>query len=229
MGLTALVVEDDAGVVDIIRDALAAEGIACVRAVDGMAALVAIAASRPDLVVLDVNLPGMSGLEVCRRIRESPTTARLPIIIVSGLDTEVDHVRGLDTGADDYISKPFGIPELLARVRAVLRRSIPPRGAPPRRIGDLAVDVTRRQALLGGTVLPLTPTEFGLLEALAGAGGRALSRSDLLAAVRGYAKPEEIESRTIDVHMGRLRMKLGPEARRILTVRGFGYRLDTDD
>jgi DNA-binding response OmpR family regulator len=185
-----------------------------------------MSASRPDLVILDVNLPGMSGLEVCRRIRQHPATARLPVIIVSGLGAEVDQVRGLDTGADDYLSKPFGIQELLARVRAVLRRAAP-RGAGVWRFGELAIDVTRRQATVGNTAIPLTPTEFGLLEALVCAEERALSRSALLAAVRGYAKPEEIESRTIDVHMGRLRVKLGSEAHRIVTVRGFGYRLDT--
>ncbi len=227
MPLTALVVEDDPSVFETIRETLEVEGIDCLGAPDGPTALEMVVARRPDLVVLDVKLPGLSGLEVCRRIRQNPVTSRLPIIIVSALGAEADHVRGLEIGADDYVSKPFGVRELLARVRAVLRRSAPPAEPSPWRFGGLEIDVGKRRVTLHGAPVALTRTEFGLLEALIRAGGQGLSRSQLLAAVRGYAKPEEIESRTIDVHLGRLRAKLGSEAPRLVTLRGFGYRFDT--
>jgi two-component system phosphate regulon response regulator PhoB len=141
---------------------------------------------------------------------------------------EVDRVVGLELGADDYVVKPFSPRELMARVTAVLRRTQAPSVQFPTRVGDLEVDEPRHRATVGGRALELTAKEFSLLGALLHANGRVLSREQLLHAVWGYANAAEIESRTVDVHIRRLREKLGPEARRILTVKGVGYRFDTD-
>jgi DNA-binding response OmpR family regulator len=174
-------------------------------------------------------MPAIDGLEVCRRLRQDPATVSLPIVMLTAKGDEVDRVLGLEIGADDYIVKPFSPKELLARVRAVLRRSRPAPGAAPMRLGALVIDLGTHTASVGGLALALTPKEFDLLRALVEARGRVLSREFLLDRVWGYAHASEIESRTVDVHVRRLRVKLGPEGRRILTVKSVGYRLDTAD
>ena len=225
-----LVVEDEPDIRDLIVLHLAREGFRCRTAADGGDALREVRASHPDLVILDLMLPGLNGLEVCRRLRSEPATASLPIIMLTAKTDEVDRVVGLEVGADDYVVKPFSPKELVARVRAVLRRAHPPAatGASVLRAGALMLDPGRHVATAAGEPLALTPKEFDLLQALMESAGRVLSREQLLARVWGYAHAEDIESRTVDVHVRRLRAKLGPEGRRITTITGVGYRLEAD-
>jgi DNA-binding response OmpR family regulator len=185
-----------------------------------------VRAALPDLVVLDLMLPGLDGLEVCRRLRADPASAALPVIMLTAKADEVDRVVGLEIGADDYLVKPFSPKELVARVRAILRRAHRAAGAAPLSAGAITLDPSRHQARVGAMPLALTPKEFDLLHALLEAAGRVLSREHLLNRVWGYARADEIESRTVDVHVRRLRAKLGPEGRRITTVKSVGYRLD---
>jgi DNA-binding response OmpR family regulator len=224
--VTVLLVEDERDIADLVRHHLEREGIRCVHAPDGATALRLARADHPDLVVLDLMLPGLDGLEVCRQLRAEPATRRLPVIMLTARSEEVDRVVGLELGADDYVVKPFSPRELVARVRAVLRRVRDADGECPRTAGALVVDEARHAVAVGGRPVELTAKEFGLLTALMGAGGRVLSREQLLAQVWGYANAAEIESRTVDTHVRRLREKLGPEARRIVTVKAVGYRFD---
>ena len=182
----------------------------------------------PDLVVLDLMLPEMDGLEVCRRLRGDPTTASLPLIMLTAKADEVDRVVGLELGADDYLAKPFSPKELVARVRAVLRRARPGPVTRPVSAGEISLDASRHTVTVGGRPVELTPKEFDLLQTLLEAAGRVLSREHLLNRVWGYARADEIESRTVDVHIRRLRAKLGAEERRIATIKGVGYRVDTE-
>jgi DNA-binding response OmpR family regulator len=223
-----LVVEDEPDIRDLVVLHLTREGFRCRAVGNGVDALREARAARPDLVVLDLMLPGMDGLDVCRRLRAEPATAGVPIIMLTAKADEVDRVVGLELGADDYVAKPFSPKELVARVRAVLRRSRAPDDAPVLRTGGLALDAARHVAMLDERALVLTPKEFDLLQALMESAGRVLSREQLLNRVWGYAHAEEIESRTVDVHVRRLRAKLGPEGRRITTVTGVGYRLEPD-
>jgi DNA-binding response OmpR family regulator len=170
----------------------------------------------------------MDGLEVCRRLRGDPATASLPLIMLTAKADEVDRIVGLELGADDYLVKPFSPKELVARVRAVLRRARPGPVSHPVSVGEVSLDVARHTVTVAGRPVELTPKEFDLLQALLEAAGRVLSREHLLNRVWGYARADEIESRTVDVHIRRLRAKLGTEERRIATIKGVGYRFDTD-
>ncbi len=192
----------------------------------GVEALQQVRARLPDLVLLDLMLPGMDGLDVCRRLRQEPSTATLPIVMLTAKGEEVDRVLGLELGADDYIVKPFSPKEVVARVRAVLRRSRAPAVGAPITVGTLLIDVGRHTVHVKGVAIQLTPKEFDLLRALVEARGRVLSREHLLDRVWGYVAAVEIESRTVDVHVRRLRVKLRDEGSRIVTVKGLGYRLD---
>jgi DNA-binding response OmpR family regulator len=221
-----LVVEDEPDIRNLIAFHLARDGFRCRTASTGPEALWAVRSHPPDLVVLDLMLPEMTGLEVCRRLRQERETAALPIIMLTARTDEVDRVLGLELGADDYVAKPFSPKELLARVRAVLRRARAPEVARPLVSGPIAIDPARHVATLAGRPLALTPKEFDLLQALLGSAGRVLSREHLLNRVWGYARADEIESRTIDVHVRRLRVKLGGEGRRIATVKSIGYLLE---
>jgi DNA-binding response OmpR family regulator len=221
-----LVVEDEPDIRNLLVVNLARGGFRCRTAATGTEALRAVKASAPDLVILDLMLPEMDGLEVCRRLRQEPGTASIPIIILTAKTDEVDRVLGLEMGADDYVAKPFSPKELVARVRAVLRRTRQAEGPRPLTAGPLRLDPARHVATLGGQPLALTPKEFDLLQALLEAAGRVLSREHLLSRVWGYARADEVESRTVDVHVRRLRAKLGDEGRRIATVKSIGYRLE---
>jgi phosphate regulon transcriptional regulator PhoB len=222
-----LIVEDEPDIRELVIHHLKRDGYQVSSASSGEEALRLVQAGPPDLILLDLMMPAMDGLEVCRRLRQDPATASLPIVMLTAKGDEVDRVLGLEIGADDYIVKPFSPRELLARVRAVLRRSRPAAGAAPLRLGALVMDLGTHTASVGGLALALTPKEFDLLRALVEARGRVLSREFLLDRVWGYSRASEIESRTVDVHVRRLRVKLGPEGRRILTVKSVGYRLDT--
>jgi two-component system alkaline phosphatase synthesis response regulator PhoP len=223
-----LVVEDEPDIGALLTFHLEREGYHVLRSRNGVDALQQARARRPDLVLLDLMLPGMDGLEVCRRLRQDPATASLPVVMLTAKGEEVDRVLGLELGADDYIAKPFSPKEVVARVRAVLRRSRPLAEGAPLASGRLLIDVARHVVHVDGAPLALTPKEFDLLRALVEARGRVLSREVLLDRVWGYAAAGEIESRTVDVHVRRLRMKLGEEGQRIVTVKGVGYRLDQD-
>jgi DNA-binding response OmpR family regulator len=223
-----LVVDDEPDIVELVRYHLEKAGIECVHAAEGSAALRLVRERRPDAVILDLMLPGLSGLEICRLLRRDPATARVPIIMLTARAEEVDRVVGLEVGADDYVVKPFSPRELVARVGAVLRRARGSDVPAPRRAGSLEIDEARHRVQVAGQPVELTAKEFGLLVALVRAGGRVLGREQLLEGVWGYPAAAEIESRTVDVHVRRLREKLGPEARRLITVKAVGYRFDTD-
>ena len=223
-----LVVEDEPDIRGLIVHHLAREGFRCRAASSGPEAIAEARARQPALVVLDLMLPGIDGLEVCRRLRGDPTTAAVPIIMLTAKADEVDRVVGLEMGADDYVVKPFSPKELVARVRAVLRRARPAPDARPLAAGAVVLDSERHTVTVGGRPVPLTPKEFDLLHALLEAAGRVLSREHLLNRVWGYARADEIESRTVDVHVRRLRAKLGDEGRRVGTVKGVGYRFEAD-
>ena len=226
MSSRVLIVEDEPDIRALVVHHLKREGYQVSAASSGEEALRQVQAAPPDLVLLDLMMPAMDGLEVCRRLRQDPATAMLPIVMLTAKGDEVDRVLGLEIGADDYVVKPFSPKELLARFRAVLRRSRPAPGAAPSTLGALVMDLGTHTASVGGETLALTPKEFDLLRALVEARGRVLSREFLLDRVWGYSRASEIESRTVDVHVRRLRVKLGPEGRRILTVKSVGYRLD---
>ena len=226
MSSRVLIVEDEPDIRELVVHHLKREGYQVSVAASGEEALRQVQASPPDLVLLDLMMPAMNGLKVCRRLRQDPVTASLPIVMLTAKGDEVDRVLGLELGADDYVVKPFSPKELLARVRAVLRRSLPAPGASPTTLGALTIDPGTHTVLVGDEVLALTPKEFDLLRALVEARGRVLSREFLLDRVWGYSRASEIESRTVDVHVRRLRVKLGPEGRRVLTVKSVGYRMD---
>jgi DNA-binding response OmpR family regulator len=227
MPLTVLLVEDERDIADLVRYHVEKAGMRFLHAADGGTALRLARAERPDVALLDLTLPGLDGLEVCRQLRRDAATRRLPVIMLTARGEEVDRVVGLELGADDYVVKPFSPRELVARIRAVLRRVEEPESpAAGRSTGDLHVDEARHAVTVGGRPVELTAKEFGLLAALMRADGRVLSREQLLDAVWGYANAAEIESRTVDVHVRRLRAKLGSEARRIVTIKAVGYRFD---
>jgi len=220
-----LVVDDDPTVADVVRRYLERAGMAVELAADGDAALASFAARTPDLVVLDLMLPGVDGLEVCRRMRQ--TAAELPIIMLTAMGEEVDRIVGLQLGADDYVTKPFSPRELVLRVQSVLRRTI---AQPIQRDvlidGDLVVDPARRTATLAGQPLSLTVREFDLLTALMSQPGLALKRPQLLEQVWGWTFGDQS---TVTVHIRRLREKIEKDPadpQRIQTVWGIGYRYE---
>jgi two-component system phosphate regulon response regulator PhoB len=223
-----LVVEDEPDIRNLIVHHLVREGFRCRIATTGAEALQRVRTAAPDLVVLDLMLPEMDGLEVCRRLRSAAATAAIPIIMLTAKADEIDRVVGLEMGADDYVGKPFSPKELVARVRAVLRRTRPGEATQSVAVGGVSLDASRHLVTVDGRPIELTPKEFDLLHALLESAGRVLSREHLLNRVWGYARADEIESRTVDVHIRRLRAKLGAEERRIATIKGVGYRLETD-
>ncbi len=228
MAAEVLVVEDEPDIRNLIVLHLSREGFRCRTAKSGPEALREARAATPDLVILDLMLPDLDGLEVCRRLRSDAATATIPIIMLTAKADEVDRVVGLEMGADDYVVKPFSPKELIARVRAVLRRARPATEARVLRAGAVTIDPMRHQVDVAGTAVELTPKEFDLLRALVEAAGRVLSREQLLERVWGYTRGGDIESRTVDVHVRRLRAKLGDTGRRIATLKGVGYRFEDD-
>jgi two-component system phosphate regulon response regulator PhoB len=221
-----LVVEDEAPLAMLLSYNLEAEGFQVESEARGDDAEVRLAETAPDLLILDWMLPGVSGLELCRRLRAREDTRSLPIIMLTARGEEHERVRGLSVGADDYVVKPFSVPELMARVHALLRRAKPERIATKLVQGDLALDRETHRVRRGEREIHLGPTEFRLLEYLIEKPGRVFSRARLLDAVWGMAA--EIDERTVDVHVGRLRKALsrGRERDPIRTVRGAGYSFD---
>jgi len=218
---TILVVDDEPNIAELIELDLKREGYHVVQAASGEAAVRAVAEHRPRLVVLDIGLPDIDGLEVCRRLRQTST---VPVIFLTARDGEVDRVVGLELGADDYVTKPFSPPELVARVKAVLRRADPATTTEIIQIADATIDRGRREVRVRGDVIPFTTREFELLQFLAEHPGLALSRQQILDGVWGFDWFGD--ERTVDVHLAQIRKKLDG-AVRIDTVRGIGYRLET--
>ncbi|MBC8794013.1 MAG: phosphate regulon transcriptional regulatory protein PhoB [Tagaea sp. CACIAM 22H2] len=220
------VVEDEAALVELLRYNFEKEGFRVTTATDGEAALVTIAESKPDLVILDWMLPHVSGLEVCRQLRRKSETRDLPIIMLTARGEEADRVRGLEVGADDYVAKPFSPSELIARVRAVLRRAKPSSAQDLLTFGGLVMDLSAHRVLRDGRSIHLGPTEFRLLRFLLERPGRVYSREQLLDAVWG--RDIYVEPRTVDVHIRRLRKAINApgEMDLIRTVRSAGYALD---
>lgn len=228
MGADVLVVEDDPSIMDVTAFALERAGHAVRRAASGEAALDAFARAAPDIVVLDVGLPGMDGLEVCRRVRAEGGAARdVPILFLSARDEEIDRVLGLEIGGDDYVTKPFSPRELAARVGAILKRARPaaPAVTEPLTHGALTLDPERHEASYAGAVLPLTATEFAMLRALAVRPGTVLSRSKLMDTA--YPDNVHVSDRTIDSHVRNLRAKLAEAGGdgAVETVHGVGFKL----
>jgi two-component system phosphate regulon response regulator PhoB len=221
-----LVVEDEPAQREVLRYNLEAEGFRLSVAADGEEALLLAAEDPPDVIVLDWMLPLVSGPEICRRLRRDPQTQRTAIIMLSARTEESDKIQGLETGADDYMVKPYSLPELVARVRSQLRRIRPTTVMDELKHGTLRIDLEQRRVFLTDIEVPLGPTEFRLLEALIEKPGRVLSRGQLLDRVWG--KDQYLDTRTVDVHVARLRKALtksgAPDP--IRTVRGAGYALD---
>jgi DNA-binding response OmpR family regulator len=217
---TIVVADDEPNIAELVDLYLTREGYRVVRAATGQATLDAVERARPRLVVLDVGLPDIDGLEVCRRLRR---TSSIPVIFLTARDGEVDRILGLELGADDYITKPFSPAELVARVKAVLRRVDGGAAAEVVQAGRVAIDLGRREVRVDDTVVEFTTKEFELLRFLAERPGLALSRQQILDGVWGYDWFGD--ARTVDVHIAQVRKKIG-DAVPITTVRGLGYRLD---
>ena len=223
---TVLIAEDEGALITLLRYNLEREGYRVLEAQDGEEALLVAAEEKPDLVLLDWMLPHLSGIEVCRRLRGRQETRNVPIIMLTARGEESDRIRGLDTGADDYLTKPFSMTELLARLRAVMRRIRPSLAPDTVAIGDIEMDRAAHRVRRAGKEVHLGPTEYKLLDHLIQHPGRVFSREQLLDAVWG--SDVYVEARTVDVHVGRLRKALNVDGTQdpIRTVRSAGYSLD---
>jgi two-component system, OmpR family, phosphate regulon response regulator PhoB len=223
-----LLVEDDRALADLLLWHFGREGYDVIRTADGEEALLLAEERTPDLVILDWMIEGVSGIEVCRRLRRRPNTAHVPIIMLTARGEESDRIRGLETGADDYVTKPFSPRELVARVAAVLRRVRPALAGEQLAYADIEMDVEAHRVRRGGRPVQLGPTEFRLLRHLMENPGRVFSRDRLLDAV--WPRDRDIDARTVDVHVRRLRMALnaGGQQDVVRTVRSAGYSLDAD-
>jgi phosphate regulon transcriptional regulator PhoB len=220
---TILVIDDEKDLIELVRYNLEKDGFDVIAATDGQSGLDVVKKHRPDLVVLDLMMPGMDGLQICKQLRSDPRTGRIPVIMLTAKATEADRIVGLELGADDYITKPFSPREVVARVKAVLRRSSP--AAEQRqeiRVGDLNIDLGGHEVNFKGQRVALTATEFRILEFLAARPGRVFSRDEIIDAALG--NETAVFDRTVDVHITAIRRKLGAGADYIETVRGFGYK-----
>jgi DNA-binding response OmpR family regulator len=221
---TILVIDDEPELVKLLDYNLSKAGYLVLSAKDGESGLAAARKHAPDAIILDVMMPGLDGWEVCKRLRQDPSTSALPVLMLTAKGDEGDRVLGLELGADDYVTKPFGVRELLARVKALLRRSEVSSSSPEvLKTGKIVIDSSRRTVTASGKPVALTATEFNLLKSLAEKEGRVISREDLLSLARG--DDVAVMDRTVDVHVASLRKKLGKLGEMIETVRGVGYRL----
>ena len=220
-----LIVDDEKDIVKMLDYNLSKEGFKTVTAHTGEDALKSAIKEFPGLIILDLMLPGMDGLEVCKALKKDAKTANIPIIMLTAKTQESDKIVGLELGADDYITKPFSVRELIARVRAVIRRVKEKEKLPEvLKIGDLSVDFSKIAVFVKGKQIEVTSKEFELLKALIKANGRVLSRDFLLDNIWGFDNAIEIQTRTVDVHIRTLRKKLKTEAKRVITVKNYGYR-----
>ena len=223
-----LLVEDDRPLADLVIFHFERAGYAVTRTGDGEEALLLVEEVEPDVIILDWMIEGISGLEVCRRLRRRPATANIPVVMLTARGEDSDRIRGLDTGADDYVTKPFSPRELVARVAAVMRRVRPAVAAEQLAYADIEMDVAAHRVRRGGQAIALGPTEFRLLRHFMESPGRVFSRSRLIDAV--WSHDSEIDARTVDVHVRRLRKALNDGGRPdlIRTVRSAGYSLDSE-
>jgi len=221
-----LIIEDEKDLAELLAFNLEKEGFSTKCAFDGTTGLAAVSAESPDLVVLDLMLPGMLGTEVCKALRKDPTTARIPVLMVTAKSDEIDRVVGFEVGADDYIVKPFSMRELTLRIKAILRRCEAEQApaSPMLTLGGITIDTERHRVISSSEEIDLTSTEFKLLQYLAERRGRVISRDQLLQDVWSYH--EVGDTRTVDTHITRLRSKLGAPGEQIKTVRGFGYKIE---
>ena len=226
--MRALIVDDDAELLAIMKRYLENRGFEAVLAADGVKALAAAAATKPDIIITDVDMPRMDGFTLCRKIKESNSLAPTPIIIMSGKKVaEADMVSGYAFGADDYVTKPFSYPLLLAKMHAVIRRTAArPKKAPNLKKGALEMNLEGRTAKLSGKPLKLTSKEYDLLAALVSSPGRVLSLTGLLEAVWGYNTADYNNPHTVEVHISNLRKKTGAFSKRIIAVPGHGYKFE---
>ena len=225
-----LIVDDEKDIVRMLNYNLKKEGYRTVEAYDGEVALDLAAREHPDLIILDLMLPGVDGLEVCKLLKKESKTSAIPIIMLTAKTQETDKVVGLELGADDYVSKPFSPKELIARVKAVLRRSGEKEISGEAAVfGDLRIDFAKIAVSVGNNPVELTAKEFELLKALIQAKGRVLSRDYLLDTIWGFDHAADIQTRTVDVHIRTLRKKLKKQAARIITVRNYGYRFQPQE
>jgi two-component system alkaline phosphatase synthesis response regulator PhoP len=225
-----LIVDDEKDIVKMLEYNLKKEGFRTVVAHDGEQALNLVNKEHPDLVLLDLMLPGKDGLEVCKSLKNETRTASIPIIMLTAKTQEADKIVGLELGADDYVTKPFSPRELVARIKAVLRRSHEKEKLPELlKIGDLVMDFSKISVTVEDKPVELTSKEFELLRTLIKAKGRVLSRDYLLDTIWGFDNAVEIQTRTVDVHIRSLRKKLKSEAGRIITVKNYGYRFEVEE
>ncbi len=220
---TILIVEDEKDIRELLAYSLGKEGFTVIEADNGVSALNLANMKQPDLVILDLMLPGMDGLSVCKQMQRDPLTAGIPVIMLTAKGEEVDRIVGLELGATDYIVKPFSLREVALRVHSVLRRGNAPAQQPVMQCGPITVDSSSHTVLVGGKEVDLTVTEFHLLEDLVQHQGKVRDRKQILTAVWGHSF--EGYSRTVDTHVRRLRAKLGKGADMIETIRGIGYRI----
>jgi len=221
-----LIIEDEKDILRLLKYNLEKENYIVLSASDGEAGLAMARAEKPDFIILDLMLPKLDGMQVCRAIR---TEMQTPIIMLTAKKEEIDRIVGLELGADDYVTKPFSVRELMARIKSILRRTHPSaRETGAFTAGALSVDFSRYTVQLKGKPVGLSSKEFEFLKILIQAKGKALTRDQLLEQVWGHDPSLEIDTRTIDQHIARLRDKLGPEAKRVITVKNVGYRFDTE-
>jgi DNA-binding response OmpR family regulator len=226
MNTRILVIEDEKDIVRLLKYNLEKEGYEVSSAHDGEAGVALARQSKPNLIILDLMLPKLDGIQVCRLLRQE---SQVPIIMLTAKKEEVDRVLGLELGADDYVTKPFSVRELMARIKTILRRIEPKEKTEGSlRFGDLSIDFQKYTVAIKNKAVALSSKEFEFLKILVQAKGKALSRDQLLENVWGYDRSYDIDTRTIDQHIARLRDKLGTESKRIITVKNVGYRFDTE-
>lgn len=225
---TILLIEDEKNIVELVKYNLEKEGFRVLTALKGDEGLERARKEKPNLLILDLMLPEIDGLEICKILKQNYKTVHIPIIMLTAKGEETDKVLGLELGADDYVTKPFSPKELIARVRAVLRRLREKPKERVFRIGSLELDTGKHILTIKGRPIEITSKEFDLLKTLVEADGRVLSRDFLLEQVWGYDQSLNIETRTVDMHIGQLRKKLKSEAHGIVTIKNVGYRFDVD-
>ena len=227
---TILIVEDEKDIIKMLEYNLNKEGFKTLSVRDGEDACDLVNRERPDLIILDLMLPGMDGLEVCKTLKSDTKTASIPVIMLTAKSQESDKIVGLELGADDYMTKPFSPRELIARIKAVLRR-VKEKDKLPEvlKIGELTLDFSKIAVTVKNKPVELTSKEFELLKTLIKVKGRVLSRDYLLDNIWGFDHAMEIQTRTVDVHIRTLRKKLKSESKRILTVKNYGYRFEYED
>ena len=225
MAQRILLVEDERDIVEVLEFALRKEGFETAAAGGAEAAFALVREKLPDLILLDLMLPGLSGTEICRQLKSAPRTAQIPVVMLTARGEELDRVVGLELGADDYITKPFSVREVVLRVRAILRRNavLAPAEKARERVGPIQLDAVGHRCLVDGTLVELTALEFRLLANFMARLGRVQTREQLLEDVWGVSP--ELQTRTVDTHVKRLREKLGSDRDLIETVRGIGYRM----